>query len=147
MFPEVLGPLPIQCSIGFRYSEFRGFSPSPSVRFRCETPAIASNLRANKFFGLSASGLRNQSLALGPGFGEAQDPRDECVVRIIYIRGHGLRNSPPSGANFVWRIFWQQRMTEGREAVSWEKVLRLLVVNRWIDSGSEFRVYRHWLIN
>ena len=51
----------------------------------------------------------------------------------------------------VWRElgledFWQQRLTEGREAVSWEKVLGLLVVNRWIEPGSEFRVHRHWFL-
>ena len=37
--------------------------------------------------------------------------------------------------------FWQARLPEAREAVSWEKVLRLLVVNRLVDPGSEFRVH------
>jgi transposase len=36
------------------------------------------------------------------------------------------------------------RLPEGREAVPWEKVLRLLVVNRLLDPGSEFRVHRQW---
>src|ERR1019366_7456294 len=40
--------------------------------------------------------------------------------------------------------FWQQRLPEAREAVSWEKVLRLLVVNRLLESGSEFHVHRQW---
>jgi transposase len=43
--------------------------------------------------------------------------------------------------------FWQQRLPEAREAVSWEKVLRLLVVNRLLDPGSEFRVHRQWFID
>jgi transposase len=43
--------------------------------------------------------------------------------------------------------FWQQRLPDGREAVSWEKVLQLLVVNRWIDPGSEWRVHRQWFLN
>jgi len=34
----------------------------------------------------------------------------------------------------------------GREAVSWEKVLRLLVINRLLEPGSEFRVHRHWFV-
>lgn len=34
--------------------------------------------------------------------------------------------------------FWQARLPEAREAVSWEKMLRLLVVNRLLDTGSEF---------
>lgn len=40
--------------------------------------------------------------------------------------------------------FWQSRLPEGREAVPWEKVLQLLVVNRLLDPGSEFRVHRQW---
>src|SRR5260370_18840589 len=38
--------------------------------------------------------------------------------------------------------FWQQRLPKGREAVSWEKVLRLLVVNRLLDPGGEFWLHR-----
>ncbi len=30
--------------------------------------------------------------------------------------------------------------------MSWEKVLRLLVVNRLLEPGSEFRVHRHWFV-
>ena len=51
----------------------------------------------------------------------------------------------------LWRqlgleAFWQQRLAQHvqRETVDWEKVLRLLVVNRLIEPGSEFRVHRHW---
>ncbi len=42
--------------------------------------------------------------------------------------------------------FWDQRLSgeTKRERVSWEKVLRLLVVNRLIDPGSELRVHRQW---
>ena len=40
--------------------------------------------------------------------------------------------------------FWQQHLPAGRESVSWEKVLRLLVVNRLLDPGSEFHVHRQW---
>src|SRR5690349_10103287 len=43
--------------------------------------------------------------------------------------------------------FWRQRLPDGRETVSWEKVLRLLVVNRLLDPGSELRVHRHWYLN
>src|SRR5579871_5431883 len=43
--------------------------------------------------------------------------------------------------------FWQQRLPEGRETVSWEKVLQLLTVNRLLDPGSELRVHRHWYLN
>jgi hypothetical protein len=43
--------------------------------------------------------------------------------------------------------FWQQRLPEAREAVSWEKVLRLLVANRLLDPGSEFHVHRQWFVD
>jgi transposase len=43
--------------------------------------------------------------------------------------------------------FWQERLPEAREAVSWEKVLRLLVVNRLLDPGSEFYVHRQWFVD
>jgi transposase len=42
--------------------------------------------------------------------------------------------------------FWRKRLPESREAVSWEKVLQLLVVNRLLDPGSEFRVHRQWFV-
>src|SRR5688572_12779430 len=49
----------------------------------------------------------------------------------------------------IWRElglqeFWESRLAEGREGVAWVKVLQLLVVNRLIDPGSEFRVHRQW---
>jgi len=40
--------------------------------------------------------------------------------------------------------FWESKLPEGRESVPWEKVLRLLVINRLLDPGSEFRVHRQW---
>ncbi|HEX8882747.1 MAG TPA: IS1634 family transposase [Candidatus Acidoferrum sp.] len=42
--------------------------------------------------------------------------------------------------------FWEEKLAENvqRETVSWAKVLQLLVVNRLVDPGSEFRVHRQW---
>lgn len=42
--------------------------------------------------------------------------------------------------------FWEEKLAEKvqRETVPWAKVLQLLVVNRLIDPGSEFRVHRQW---
>jgi hypothetical protein len=40
--------------------------------------------------------------------------------------------------------FWRQRLARGREGVAWADVLKLLVVNRLIDPGSEFRLHRQW---
>jgi len=43
--------------------------------------------------------------------------------------------------------FWQQHLPEGGERVSWEKVLRLLVVNRLLEGSSEFHVHRQWFVD
>ncbi len=43
--------------------------------------------------------------------------------------------------------FWQARLPEGREAVSWEKVLELLVVIHLLEAASEFRVHRQWFLS
>jgi transposase len=40
--------------------------------------------------------------------------------------------------------FWSEQLPSRREAVPWERVLQLLVVNRLIDPGSEFRLHRQW---
>jgi transposase len=42
--------------------------------------------------------------------------------------------------------FWESRLSGSREEVAWEKVLQLLVVNRLLDPGSEFRVHRQWYL-
>ncbi len=52
----------------------------------------------------------------------------------------------------IWRQlgldeFWRRRLPDGREAVSWEKVLELLAVNHLIDPASEFRVHRQWFLS
>ena len=44
------------------------------------------------------------------------------------------------------REFWDVRFAGSREDVPWEKVLQLLVVNRLLDPGSEFRVHRQWYL-
>jgi transposase len=40
--------------------------------------------------------------------------------------------------------FWSEKLPHGREGVTWPQVLELLVVNRLIEPGSEFRLHRHW---
>jgi hypothetical protein len=43
--------------------------------------------------------------------------------------------------------FWQARVPQGREAVSWDKVPELLVVNHLLEAASEFRVHRQWFLS
>ena len=40
--------------------------------------------------------------------------------------------------------FWTEKLPKGRETVRWAQVLEMLVVNRLIDPGSEFRLHRQW---
>jgi hypothetical protein len=40
--------------------------------------------------------------------------------------------------------FWTEKLPKGMEQVAWAQVLELLVVNRLIDPGSEFRLHRQW---
>jgi transposase len=40
--------------------------------------------------------------------------------------------------------FWKEKLPEGREGVVWSKVAKLLIVNRLIDPGSEWRLHRQW---
>src|SRR6202042_714287 len=43
--------------------------------------------------------------------------------------------------------FWESRLAGSREEVAWEKSFQLLVVNRLLDPGSEFRVHRQWYLS
>jgi transposase len=97
---------------------------------------------------------RSRELSLFP---EDREIPEEAVDSLqVKLSGMELRRPRPFGncwmACQIWNElgledFWQQRFVEGRESVAWEKVLRLLVVNRWIEPGSEFRVHRHWFLN
>ena len=73
----------------------------------------------------------------------------------VRLSGLELRRPRPFGncwlASELWDQlgldeFWRGCLPEGRQAVSWEKVLRLLVVNRLLAPGSEFRLHRHWFV-
>lgn len=82
-------------------------------------------------------------------------PEDAVDSIQVKLSGLELRRPRPFGncwlASELWHQlglseFWRERLPEGRESVSWEKVLRLLVVNRLLEPGSEFRVHRHWFV-
>jgi len=97
---------------------------------------------------------RFTSLSLFPH--DRELPAD--AVDSVQVRLSGLELKRPRIFGNCWLAcelwqqlgldeFWQQRLPEGRERVSWEKVLRLLVVNRLLDPGSEFRVHRQWYLS
>ena len=75
---------------------------------------------------------------------------DSVQVKLSEMK---LRRARPYGNCWLgcelWRQleldrFWEEKLERGREEVSWAQVLELLVVNRLIDPGSEFRVHRQW---
>src|ERR1700691_3046881 len=97
---------------------------------------------------------RFTSMSLFPD--DREVPAD--AIDSVQVRLSGLELKRPRIFGSCWLAcelwqqlsldeFWQQRLPEGRETVSWEKVLRLLVVNRLLDPGSEFRVHRQWYLN
>ena len=82
-------------------------------------------------------------------------PGDAVDGIQVKLSGLELRRPRPFGncwlASELWHQlglseFWRDHLPEGRESVRWEKVLRLLVVNRLLEPGSEFRVHRHWFV-
>jgi transposase len=83
-------------------------------------------------------------------------PADAVDSLQVRLSGLELRRPRAFGACWLgcelWHQlgldeFWRQRLPEGREKVSWEKVLRLLVVNRLLDPGSEFQIHRQWFVD
>jgi len=96
----------------------------------------------------------NSTMSLFPH--DREVPADALDVVQVKLSGLELRRPRIFGncwlACELWQQlgldeFWQQRLPEAREAVSWEKVLRLLVVNRLLDPGSEYHVHRQWFVD
>jgi transposase len=83
-------------------------------------------------------------------------PADAVDGLQVKLSGLELRRPRVFGSCWLgcelWRQlgleeFWRARWPEGGEAVSWEKVLRLLVVNRLLAPGSEFHLHRQWFLS
>jgi hypothetical protein len=96
---------------------------------------------------------QTRNLSLFPD--DREVPANTLDSLQVNLAGLELRRPRPFGncwlASELWRQlglteFWRERLPARREDVSWEKVLRLLVVNRLLEPGSEFRVHRHWFV-
>ena len=83
-------------------------------------------------------------------------PADAVDSLQVKLSGLELRRPRVFGSCWLgcelWRQlgldqFWDSRLAGSREEVAWEKVLQLLVVNRLLDPGSEFRVHRQWYLS
>src|SRR5665811_1583012 len=96
----------------------------------------------------------SRTLSLFPK--DREIPEDAVDSLQVRLSGLELRRPRMFGncwlACEIWRQlgldeFWRQRLPDGREAVSWEKVLELLAVNHLLDPASEFRVHRQWFLS
>ena len=83
-------------------------------------------------------------------------PADALDSIQVKLSGLELRRPRSYGACWLgcelWQQlgldeFWRQRLPEAREAVSWEKVLQLQVVNCLLDPGSDYRLHRQWYVD
>ena len=83
-------------------------------------------------------------------------PADVLDSIQVKLSGLELRRPRTFGACWLacelWHLlgldeFWQQCLPEAREAVSWEKVLQLQVVNCLLDPGSDYRLHRQWYVD
>lgn len=97
---------------------------------------------------------RFRTLSLFPDDREVPAP----AVDSLQVRLSGLELRRPRMFGNCWlacelwrqlglEAFWRARLPDGREAVPWEKVLRLLVINRLVAPGSEFRLHREWFVS
>ena len=77
-------------------------------------------------------------------------PQDAVDSIQVKLSGLELRHPRPFGnywlTSELWHQlglceFWRERLPQGRETASGDKVLRLLVVNRLLEPGSDFRVH------
>jgi len=94
---------------------------------------------------------RYRSLSLFPE--DREIPADAVAGVQVKLNEMELRRPRAFGNCWLgcelWRQleldwFWQRRLPRGREGVGWAEVLKLPVVNRPIDPGSEFRLHRQW---
>jgi len=92
-----------------------------------------------------------QNLALFPD----DQPLPSDALNAVQVKLDQMRLKHPRAFGncwlgcAVWRqleldLFWREKLGSARGEVPWEKVLELLVINRLIDPGSEFRLHRQW---
>lgn len=94
---------------------------------------------------------RSETLALFPE--DSPVPPDAVNAVQVKLDKMQLRHPRAFGdcwlGCYLWELlelsgFWGERLKENKGDVSWTKVLELLVINRLIDPGSEFRLHRQW---
>lgn len=96
---------------------------------------------------------RSRALSLFPD--DRPVPADAVDAVSVVLSGMKLVRPRSFGdcwlGCLLWRElhldrFWRDKLSADRGGVPWELVLRLLVVNRLCDPGSEFAVHRRWFL-
>jgi hypothetical protein len=70
--------------------------------------------------------------------GESERPR---------LFGSGWLGCSSCCGNWAYASFGTLAWRDREKEVAWERVLQLLVLNRLLDPGSEFRVHRQWYLS
>ena len=89
-----------------------------------------------------------------PGLASEPELRAEEVAAVaVHLKAFRLERPRQWGACWValkmWDClrlsdFWRARLLPSREGTRWLQVLMTLVLYRWIDPGSEWRLHRQW---
>jgi transposase len=87
-------------------------------------------------------------------FPEDRQPQDESTAVVkVQLSKLELHRPRQWGACWLslglWRqlelnAFWREKLPPSREGTRWDLVLTVLVIYRFIDPGSEWRLHRHW---
>jgi transposase len=99
---------------------------------------------------IQEDGARHQMRLFSDREGQAPAEEDVAEVRLSTLEVHRPRRFGDCWVgNRMWEElgldrFWEEALGSRRGDVSWEKVLRVLVINRLCDPGSEWFVHQRW---
>jgi transposase len=89
-----------------------------------------------------------------PGLATERELRSkEAAAIAVHLKQFRIERPRQWGACWValtiWNLlklseFWSSRLSPSREGTRWLNVLITLVIYRWIDPGSEWRLHRQW---
>ncbi len=120
------------------------FTTPPSARTAAPLVALAKELHKNVVVAAISSGVSNRLSRL-------PEQLNSVAIRLDQIKLHRPRSYGGCWLGCeLWRElqldqFWHSRLkADGRSGVQWQKVLALLVINRLVAPGSEFRLHRQW---
>ena len=99
---------------------------------------------------IAEDGRRNQLRLFSDREAQAPDEADVAEVHLSSLEVHQPRRFGDAWiGNRMWEelgldVFWSEALGQHRGEVSWEKVLRVLAINRLCEPGSEWFVHQRW---